>query len=95
MAQHSEIPKNHVGVVVATTAGTWPKTGYETFPDHQKVEVALKKAADALAITNTTGWIVMVAGRTLDPTKSYLDNQLSGSFTLDYGPPAGGGGGRA
>ena len=95
MAHNTEIPKNHVGVVVATTAGAWPKTGFETLPDHQKLEVALKKAAEALDITNTTGWIVTLGGRTLDSAKSYIDNLLSGCFTLDFGPPASGGGGHA
>ncbi len=95
MVQQIEIPKNHVGVVVVTTAGTWPSEGYETIPEHQKVDEALKKAAKALGITNTAGWIVTAGGRTVDPAKSYVDNTLSGSITIDFGPPASGGGSRA
>jgi hypothetical protein len=95
MAHDNEIPKNHVGVLVATTAGTWPTEGYETIPEHQKIDEALKKAARDLAITNTAGWIAIIGGRTIDPATSYVDNKLSGSITIDFGPPASGGGGRA
>jgi len=93
--EKDDVPKNHVAVVIATTAGTWPLSGSELVPDHQKLEVALEKAAKALEITNTSGWIATAGGRKLDPTKSYLENQLSNRCTIDFGPVESGGGARA
>lgn len=93
--EKDDVPKNHVAVVIATTAGTWPASGTEVLPDHQKLEVALAKAAKALEITNTGGWVATAGGRRLDPTKSYIENQLAVRCTIDFGPVESGGGARA
>ena len=83
---------NHVEVVVVTTSGAYPASGTDQVPIHQPVKVQLAKAASALHITDTTGWIARVNGAEIDPNKSYLENGLSGSITIDYGKQEGGGG---
>jgi len=83
---------NHVEVVVVTTSGRYPATGTNRVASHQPVQVELKKAADALHIVDTAGWIARVDGREIDPNKSYIDNHLTGTVTIDYGPREGGGG---
>ncbi len=84
--------EQHVEVGVVTTSGTWPTSGTETVPSHQKVRVQLDKAAHHLHIADTTNWIATVSGREIDIEKSYIENGLSGSFVIDFGPREGGGG---
>lgn len=86
------VKPNHIQVVVVTTSGTYPASGADEVPVHQPVNVQLKKAADALNITDTSGWIARVNGAEIDVNKSYIDNGLSGSVTIDYGKVEGGGG---
>ena len=84
--------EQHVEVTVVTTSGTFPLEGSDDVPVHQPVKVELDKAQRKLEITDTTGWIVTVAGTPIDPNKSYADNGLKGSVKLDWGPKEGGGG---
>ena len=81
-----------LGVAIATTSGFYPVTGFVQIPINQKIEVELKKAAKALSLTDTSNWIAKVAGRTVDPSRSYAENQLSGEVEIDWGPREGGGG---
>jgi hypothetical protein len=85
-----------INVAIGTTAGFFPKAGFDQAPVNQKVQVELAKAAEALNLTSTTGWIVTVPAtsglRVIDAAKSYTDNKLSGEVTLDWGPSEGGGG---
>jgi len=90
--QDKEKPENHVLVVVTTTAGSWPKEGFEKEPSHQKVSVFVKKAVEKLKIVSTEGWVATVNNKEIDLEKSYLDNHLTGEITIDYGPKEGGGG---
>lgn len=90
--EHQDKPDNHVDVVVVTTSGRYPATGADRVASHQPVRNELKKAAEALHIVDTAGWIARVAGREIDPDKSYVDNSLTGTVTIDYGPREGGGG---
>jgi hypothetical protein len=90
--EHNRPEERFVEVTVVTTSGTWPSSGAEQVPIHQKVRVQLEKAARYLEITNTDGWIATVGGREIDIEKSYLDNQLSGTVVIDFGPRQGGGG---
>lgn len=83
-----------VGVAIATTSGFYPETGFIQVPAHQKVEVELQKAAKAINLTDTSNWVAKVAGRTIDPNRSYAENQLSGEVEIDWGPREGGGGQR-
>jgi len=85
-------PSQHIEVEVLTTSGSWPSSGYEDVPLHQKVRVALERAARVLGLTNWSGWIAVVAGRQIDPERSYLENGLSGRAVVDFGPVEGGGG---
>lgn len=88
----AEKDKNHIDVAVITTAGSWPEEGFEEVPNHQKLSVFLKKAAAELKIVSTDGWIAKVNDKEVHVDNSYLENQLSGEVTIDYGPSEGGGG---
>lgn len=85
-----------VRVAVGTTSGFYPAEGFDEVPPNQKVDVQLKKAAKALNITDTSGWVATVTEptgkRAIDPSRSYADNGLSGEVTIDWGPSEGGGG---
>jgi hypothetical protein len=83
---------NHIEVIVVTTSGTFPTTGVDEIPVHQLVSMELAKATKALEITDTTGWVARVNGTEIDVNKSYTDNHLSGSITIDFGKREGGGG---
>src|SRR5262245_18322539 len=84
--------ENFVEVVVVTTSGSYPASGFERTPIHQKVRVILDQAARVLRITDTTGWQALADGRELDIDGNYLENGLSGKVEIDYGPSEGGGG---
>jgi hypothetical protein len=56
------------------------------------VEVELAKAAKALRLTDTTGWIATVDKRIINASVSYEANDLTGCVVVDWGPPEGGGG---
>lgn len=85
-----------VQVSISTTAGFFPAEGFERVPVHQKVKIELEKAQRQLEIKDTAGWIATVTGpsgkRSIDPSKSYLENGLSGQVEIDWGPSEGGGG---
>lgn len=87
-----EKPETHVDVLVTTTSGDYPETGTDSVPVNQPVRQQLKAAAKALNIVDTTNWVAKVGGNDIDQDKSYADNGLSGSVTIDYGPHEGGGG---
>lgn len=91
--EHSgEKPESHVEVVVVTTSGSYPATGTDRVAAHQPVGNQLKKAARELHIIDTTGWIARVGSTEVDIDKSYVDNHLTGTVKIDYGPREGGGG---
>jgi len=92
MERKDQPGEQFVEVTVVTTSGSWPVSGTQRTPVHQKVKVDLLKATHDLNITNTEGWIATVAGREVDPEKSYLENGLSGTVVIDFGPRQGGGG---
>lgn len=79
-------------VAVVTTSGSYPATGFEKTPVHQKVEVILKKAANKLNITDTTDWVAIVNESEIDFGQTYLELGLHGQVEIDYGPREGGGG---
>lgn len=85
-----------VEVSISTTAGFYPAEGFERVPVHQKVSVLLEKAKKELAIKDVAGWIATVTDgsgkRPIDPARSYLDNGVSGTVEIDWGPSEGGGG---
>lgn len=85
-------PDNHIEVVVVTTSGLYPSTGSDRVAANQPVKVQLMKAVKALHIVDTNNWVATVGGTLIDPDKSYADNHLSGSVSIDYGPNHGGGG---
>ncbi|MCK1266893.1 MULTISPECIES: hypothetical protein [unclassified Bradyrhizobium] len=88
--------KNHIEVSISTTAGFYPADGFNPVPENQPIQHELDKAKKELNIKDVTGWIASVitpAGkRTLDPSKSYVENGLNGKAEIDWGPSEGGGG---
>jgi hypothetical protein len=85
-------PEHRVNVVVITTSGHYPATGSDSVSANQPVKNELKKAAKELNIVDTTNWVATVNGTEIDPDKSYAENNLSGTVSIDYGPNHGGGG---
>ena len=89
-------PEKLVEVSISTTAGFFPAEGYDRVPIDEKVEFQLEKAALDLDIKPTSDWIARVTDsegtRDVDPTKTYMENSLSGRFDIDWGPKEGGGG---
>ncbi len=81
-----------IHVAVSTTSGLFPNDGLKRVPINQPVKVLLKKAADALGLTDTDGWVARVDDREINPSDSYHDNGLTGEITIDWGPAEGGGG---
>ena len=92
MSNESNPKPNHLLVAIVTTSGSFPAEGFEEVPVDQPLEVMLKKAAKALGITDTTGWLAKHGLTVLDQSKSYKDLGLTGEVSIDYGPPATGGG---
>ena len=86
-------PDSHVEVAVVTTSGRFPAEGTEQVASHQPVNNELKKAVKELKIVDTTNFIARVGEKEIDPNKSYVENQLTGTVIIDYGPREGGGGG--
>lgn len=88
--------KEEILVSISTTAGFYPTEGFNSVPEKQAVEHELHQAKEALKIKDVAGWVATViepAGkRTIDPSKSYLENGLSGKAEIDWGPSEGGGG---
>lgn len=85
-----------VEVSISTTSGFYPAEGFQSVPPHEKVEVALDKAALSLHIKPNNDWQATISGpsgrRVIDPLKTYLENDLSGKIEIDWGPKEGGGG---
>lgn len=77
---------------VITTSGVYPEAGFDRVPVHERVATFLKKADEKLHITNTTGWVAVVAGRKIAVDRSFQDDGLSGRVEIDWGPDHGGGG---
>ena len=89
-------PEKLVEVLISTTAGFYPAEGYDQVPVGEKVEFQLEKAGRDLDIKPTSDWIAKVNGpggmQTIDPMKTYMENELSGRVDIDWGPKEGGGG---
>jgi hypothetical protein len=79
-------------VVVLTTSGSYPEQGHEQVNANQKVDVILKKAAKALNLTDTSGWVVRNGDQPVNPDASFASQGLAGVVELDWGPEEGGGG---
>jgi hypothetical protein len=83
---------HHVAVEIATTSGFYPKDHPDRLPITQLVVEELERAAKALELTDTTGWVASVDKRMIDPKLSYAQNRLEGCVVIDWGPAEGGGG---
>ena len=83
---------SHVEGSVVTTSGNFPATGTDRVSSHQPVHVELAAATRKLEIVDTTNWVARVGGKEIDVNKSYVENGLTGTVKIDYGPREGGGG---
>ena len=81
-----------VDVRVVTTTTLFPAEGYERVPEMQKLMPILHRAAAALGLTDTSGYIVTVNGTVVDPNQTYEALSLTGKIDLRWGPEAGAGG---
>lgn len=81
-----------IEVAVSTTSGFFPDEGFERVPNNQPVKVLLEKAAKAIGLADTDGWVARVDDREVNVNSSYRDNGLAGQITIDWGPSEGGGG---
>lgn len=92
---HRHGPEPHVGLVavrVYTTSGSFPGQADKRVKVTEIVGEILGQAAKALQLTGTNGWVATVDGRDIDPNKTYLENHLTGTVTIHWGPREGGGG---
>lgn len=92
--KNKEMPSGDkfVDARVVTTAALYPAEGYERVPDKQKLTPILHRAAAALALTDTGGYIVTVNGNVVDPNQTFEMLGLTGQIDLRWGPEAGAGG---
>jgi hypothetical protein len=81
-----------VQVSVLTTSGIFPPHGHQEAKSTDIVDEVLQKAAHALHLTDTSGWVVTSANRDINPSLSYAQNDLTGTVELHWGPRESGGG---
>ena len=89
MTEHND---RMLDVRVITTSGVYPESGFDKVPEHELVNAVLERANKKLHITNTNGWIAVVAGRKIEINRSFRDDGLSGRVEIDWGPDHGAGG---
>lgn len=82
-------------VTVYATAGVFPPEGALRIRSITPVSAVLERAARALELADTAGWVASVDGRDLNPALSFEQNQLSGIVQIEWSPPEGGGGAHA
>lgn len=82
----------HLEVSVITTSGVFPRHGEQHVQPAETVDDVLRKAAHALHLTDTSGWVVTSDGREINPAVSFAQNGLAGTVELHWGPREGGGG---
>jgi hypothetical protein len=88
--------KAKLDYVVITPSGRYPAKGTEKINTDKPIADALKHAAQALKLTNTSDWLVFVApDRELNPTLSFEAQGLSGTVELEWHKREGGGGASA
>jgi hypothetical protein len=90
--QKEKVEEKFVEVAVLTTSGTYPTSGYNRIPSHQKVRVELEKAKKELNVVDITNWVARVGGNEINVDLSYLENNLHDQIDIDWGPRQGGGG---
>lgn len=87
-----KVKTDEVEVRVITTSGNFPAHGFESFHEQQKVGVALSQAAAKLKLHNTSTWAATLNGRTLNPDRSFGENNIPDESEIFWGPVAPGGG---
>lgn len=80
-----------VEVVILTSKGSFPASGFSAVPKEQRVKDELGRAKHALGLEDTSHWVVRVTepgggSRPVDPDDTYESNGLRGRFTLEWHP---------
>jgi hypothetical protein len=76
------------------SSGNFPAHGFESFHQQQKLGVALSQAAAKLKLQNTSTWAATLGGRTLNPDRTFAENNILDESEIFWGPVAPGGGAR-
>lgn len=79
-------------VTVLTLSGIYPPGGAVRVDASERIVDVLDRAAKALHLTDTSGWILSVGSRDLDPSLTFAAAGLAGTVELDWMPREGGGG---
>lgn len=92
---NEKVDDKHTEAVLQTTSGNYPeKEGhFDKVPSKQLISEFVAKGVHKIGITNTNGWILTAAGKTIDPNQSWEQAGFAGKqVVLDYGPNHSGGG---
>lgn len=87
--------ENHTDAELQTTSGNYPeKDGeFDKLPSKQLISEFVDKAIKKLKITNTNGWVLTAAGKTVNSAQTWEQAGFAGAkVVLDYGPDHSGGG---
>lgn len=79
-------------VTVMTLSGVFPAEGGLRVESNELISTVLDKAAKKLGLTDTTDWVVSVAGNDINATLTFEQAGLTGTVELDWMPREGGGG---
>lgn len=79
-------------VTVMTLSGVFPAEGGLRVESSELISSVLEKAAKKLGLTDTSGWVVSVAGNDINATLTFGQAGLTGIVELDWMPREGGGG---
>jgi hypothetical protein len=77
---------------VLTLSGVFPMEGALRTDGSELISSVLAKAAKKLNLTDTSGWVVNVAGRDINASLTFAQAALSGVIELEWMPREGGGG---
>ncbi len=91
------VSRPHIGegsilVTVLTLSGIYPPAGAVRVQSSDTIERVLIKAKDVLHLTDTSGWVVSVGGRDIEPSQTFAAAGLAGTVELEWMPREGGGG---
>lgn len=93
MSTQVDEEKRPLGVAVITPVGTFPSDeDYRRVFADEKIKTILEDTAKAQHLTNTADWVVKADERTLDPEKTYRDENLTCVVEIEWHKPEGGGG---
>jgi len=82
-----------VAVAVITPSGFYPdENDYNRSYRSEIVGKVLERAKVKLDLKNTADWVAEVENRSIDPSKTFSENDLHGVVEIEWHKPEGGGG---